>query len=59
MAPSLSSNAKTFSIYAKKLPKSFGGSDFCRTFASAFAQKAELRQTRKSSLKELHKQRRK
>ncbi len=28
MAPSLSSNAKTFSIYAKKLPKSFGGSDF-------------------------------
>ena len=47
MAPSLSSNAKTFSIYAKKLPKSFDGSDFCRTFASAFAQKVGLRQQEK------------
>ena len=50
MAPSLSSNAKTFSVYAKKLPKSFDGSDFCRTFASAFAQKVGLRQQEKQTV---------
>ena len=59
MVFALSTNAKTFCILCKKVRKKFGDSENSRTFASAFAQKGKAERWKKSSLKDLHRQRKK
>ncbi len=54
----LSTNAKTFHFMVKKVLKSFGVLENSRTFASAFAQMLGVGIQEKSSLKDLHRQRR-
>ena len=47
---------KTFMFFEKKLPKNLEGMKKVRTFASAFAQFLGVSMKRKSSLKDLHRQ---